>query len=555
MECDVLQTSRRGRVRYPPLAFWMHETKVHDKQGGAIAIQRPAPSPAPPTHPKPPPHTGHAPLARAQPGTQACQPTASATHSRAQTKPDSEAEAQSQLQSQTTLPGVHKQGSRGAAKQAQRSRKRRATSTDAASAGPPSDPPSPPFPYPILAKRAPQASRTASGLDGVKQAAQKGSSAQQSQPPAESGDATAAAAASRSQNPSSKGKSGRRVASKASADEGASDHGARAHRQGSDESEAGPTAALSPAAAAAAAAVKGSVKGGVKACADANAVLPKMKRCGTCKNCLNAKSGKQGCLVLRAIREQQARPASAANQEPQAAAYPSTADKPTATTAAGAEPVKAAEPKATDGTALHKEDKASKCTKGAKAGRGAASKQATGPDRNGKALGGRRASKASKACLQPDGSIHCALTQAVELASDMEQPDTAEAAEVLESLKNSPVGSGAPQPAALGLVAAATEQIADAVLPEGNPGEAAEEGLPAKRGRGRPRQGHKLGEEAAPASVRPNRGRGRPRKSPPQPVPSDAVQASGSGGSLPAVSAVQPESSPVPAVPLKVSSL
>lgn len=43
-----LQTSRLGRVRYPPLAFWMSETKVHDKQGGAVAIARPAALQRPP---------------------------------------------------------------------------------------------------------------------------------------------------------------------------------------------------------------------------------------------------------------------------------------------------------------------------------------------------------------------------------------------------------------------------------------------------------------------------------------------------------------------------
>lgn len=49
-----LQTSRTGRVRYPPLAFWLSETKVHDKQGGAVAIARPAALPhAKSTKPQP----------------------------------------------------------------------------------------------------------------------------------------------------------------------------------------------------------------------------------------------------------------------------------------------------------------------------------------------------------------------------------------------------------------------------------------------------------------------------------------------------------------------
>ncbi|KAL0031794.1 hypothetical protein WJX79_007784 [Trebouxia sp. C0005] len=57
----LYETSRSGRVRYPPLAFWMRETKVHDKLGGAIAIERPGGNCTPPTHPKPPQPPAHAP--------------------------------------------------------------------------------------------------------------------------------------------------------------------------------------------------------------------------------------------------------------------------------------------------------------------------------------------------------------------------------------------------------------------------------------------------------------------------------------------------------------
>ena len=64
-----LQTSRTGRVRYPPLAFWMSETKVHDKHGGAIAITRPtAPArsalPLPPKAAKPQPASQAGPAKR-----------------------------------------------------------------------------------------------------------------------------------------------------------------------------------------------------------------------------------------------------------------------------------------------------------------------------------------------------------------------------------------------------------------------------------------------------------------------------------------------------------
>ena len=555
----VLQTSRQGRVRYPPLAFWMHETKVHDKQGGAIAIQRPAPSPASLTHQRPRPHLGPGPLARgpsqAQLGTQARQPAISVTPSHAQTKPDSHAEAQSQMQAVPLSPEMDGKGSKGAAKQVQRSRKRKAISADAASSKPPGDPPSPPFPYPILAKRAPLASRAAPGLDGMKQAAQKHSLTEQSKPLAgaagniKPGMATAAAAdasAGSGKKPPSKGKASRQIASSKAAD-----HGGRALGHCSNESEAGPSAAPSSAAAAAAAAT---AQGGGQVGASQSKAMSKLKRCGTCKNCLKAKSAHQGCLVLRAIREQQA--ASASRDKPQAAAYPakSTAAVAAAVPAAVAEPAKAAEAKLGHSLASKNDDKATKCIKGskAKAGSGAASRQAGTSNRSSKTPGGR-ASKVSKAGGRAEGCIHAALTQAVELASDMEQPNAAEAA---EALKNSPVGSGASQPAASGPLAAASGQIAAAAVPEGSSGEAADEGLPAKRGRGRPRKPVSKTVNTL-ASVGPKRGRGRPRKSSSQPGAADGVQASGRSDSLPdaPAHAAQLETNIAQAVPVKVSNL
>ena len=537
----------------------MHETKVHDKLGGAIAIQRPAPSPAPLTHPRPPPHAKPGPLARglsqAQPGSQGRQPAASATQSLAHTQPDFHAEAQSQMQTKPVLPEVDDKANKGVAKQVQRSRKRRATSPDAASPELPQDPPSPPFPYPILAKRAPQASQNAPGRDGVKQSAQKDTSAGQSQPPAGAvgntkfGMAAAAAAvadiaAGSGKKPSSKGKAGCQVASNASADEIAANPGGRAVRHCSDASEAGPSAAQASIAAATA-------KGGGQVGANESKAVSKLKRCRTCKNCLKAKSGHQGCLVLRAIREQQAN--SAGHEEPQAAAHPAKS------TAAVAETVQTAEANLGRSLASQRKGQANKCSKGtkAKAGRGAATRQADALNTSSKTLASGRASKVSKAGSNPEGSIHPALTQAVELASDMEQPDAAEAAEVLESLKNSPVGSGASQPSASGAFAAASGQTAAAAVPEVSPQKAAEEGLPAKKGRGRPRKPFVRKTLDNLASVGPKRGRGRPRKSCSQPGSEDAVEALGSSESLPAdpVRSTHPGTTSAQAVPVKVGNL
>ena len=542
----------------------MHETKVHDKQGGAIAIQRAAPSPAPPTHSRPPPHAGPGPLARApsqvQPGSQARQPVACATQSHAQTNPDSHAEAQSQMQSKPILPEIGDKGSKGAAKQVQRSRKRRATSPDAALTEPPRDPPSPPFPYPILAKRAPQASRNAPVLNGVKQAAQKGTSAEQPHPPAgavgnaKSGMATAATAADiaagSGKKPSGKGKASRKAASNAAAGEAAAHHGGRALRHCSGESQAGPSAAEASAAAAA------TGKGGGQVGANESKVTSKLKRCGTCTNCLKARSAHQGCLVLRAIREQQA--AAAGHEEPQAAARPAKSTAAAAAAAAAAGPAKTAKANLGHSLASQKEDQGNKRNKGTKATavRGATPRQADAPHRSSKTPAGGRVSKVSKDNSHPEGSIHSALTQAVELASEMEQPDTAEAAEALESLKNSPVGSGASQPAAAGPLTTASGQNAAVALPEVSPGDAADEGLPAKRGRGRPRKPAGTKTTKILASVGPKRGRGRPRKSFSQPGSPDGVQASGSSERLPANPVCSTQLIGVaPAVPVKVRSL
>lgn len=579
-------------MRYPPLAFWMQETKVHDKHGGAIAIQRPAPSPVSLPHSKPPLHAGPAPLARGpsrgQAGAHARQPAAPVTHSQATTKPEPQAEVQSQNLKGSGLSEVGDEGGEGAAKQVQRSKKRRATSPDAALTVLPPDPPSSPFPYPILAKRAPQATLAAPQLHGIKQAAHKHTAAAQSQPPPDAAAGIAADLAAASKKPSSKGKAKRLAAATASASQAptaaAAMHGDTAHRHSNNEAEAGASSAAHNAAA-------GSKGTAGKAGGGSNTASARPKRCGTCKNCLQ-KSAKQGCLVLRAAREQAQAPASPAHQEPPPAAAELTKSpqptstataakaKPTATAAAvtaaiakptvtvtTAKPIKAAQAKVRHKLAVQEGVaeagvKGSKGGKGdkAKAGRGAARSEGGGRGRRG---GDEGWGKGGKACSGPEGSIHSALTQAVELASDMEQPGAVErqheAAQALEALKHSPVGPAPSQPAAPGVPLTTSSghtaaAAATAAPPGVGQGEAAAAGpSPAKRGRGRPRKERKPGEEVSPASVGPKRGRGRPPKNPPQPAVTDVGQVSGSGEGLPAVA--QPRASQASAMPVKVSYL
>lgn len=511
---------------------------------------------------------------------QAGQPAASVTHSQAKTNSETQAEVQSQKQSASGLSEMADKGSEGLAKQGsglvQRNKKRKAT--DAAVTVPPPDPPSPPFPYPILAKRALQATLPAPELHGIKPTVHKHTAAAQSRPPA---DAAVASIVADSKKASSKGKAKRLTAAGASASQAAAAavRGDTAHRHSSHEVEAGPgSVALGPAA--------GSKGTGDKAGGGGNTGSSRPKRCGSCKNCLQ-KSGKQGCLVLRAAREQAQPPASPAHQEPGPAAEQTKAPKPTAAvavlkakataaaaakakptaTAATARPTKAAQAKVRQSPAVQlalaepgvKAGKGGKANK-PKAGREAASHQADGQARS---AGKDRPGKRGKACSHPVGSIHSALTQAVELASDMEQPGAVEqqqeAAEALEALKHSPVGPAPPQPAAskvpliTGTTSGHTAAAAATAAPPGaSQGEAAAAG-PSRvyRGRGRPRKERKPGEELPLASVGPKRGRGRPPKNPPQPAVMAGAPASGSPGALPADG--QPRASDASAMPVKVS--
>lgn len=568
----ALQTSRRGRVRYPPLAFWMQETKVHDKHGGAVAIQRAAPSPATLAHPKPPLHAGPAPLARApsraQAGAQARQPAASVTHSQAKTKSEPQAEMQSHQQTGAGLSDMDDTVGGAAAKQGQRSSKRTATSPEPALTVLPRDPPSPPFPYPILAKRAPPPSRGAPALASVKQAAQKHTLPAQSQLPADT-PAAADGMAVASKKPTSKGKARRWAGASACADQAGA--AVNAHRHSGNEAQA--EAELSSSAAHAAVGSKAMDKAG----GPANTASPKVKpkRCGSCKNCLRAKSAKQGCLVLRAAREH-AHSALAAHQEPGPEPTKPTA-KPTAVSVAKAKPTAAAgataaatKPKqatlAKPGQSLAVQEggveAGVKPNKGCKADKAKASKaKGSKADRQARSISNDSVSKRGKACSCPQGSIHSALTQAVELASDMEQPGAVqqqqEAAEALESLKHSPVGPAPVHPAPSGLpLPTSSGQTAAGGSPEASQGGAAAAGAsPAKRGRGRPRKERKPGEEIPLASVGPKRGRGRPPKSPPQPAVVDAGQAAGSAAGLPGDAAGgQPGSTAASPLPLKVTN-
>ena len=507
----------------------MHETKIHDKHGGAIAIQRPAASPAPSINAKPPPHAGPSQPARsrskAQPGAPSQQPAVSVSKSHAQSKhipQDKHAEAQSQRQTEEGLPA------KDAGKQMQRSRKRRAISPEAAAAEPPVDPPSPPFPYPILAQRAPQADRSTPACDAAKQQImQKPIPAAQAQPKKQAtsratavhhtGRNTVAAASGKDASHNGRGKG--QVAHCAPADVGNSHQKAVASASSKHSSEAGPGSAVHKAEA---------VTGSDKAFEGVEKGPAKLKRCGTCKNCLQ-KQCKKGCLVLRVLREQAQAAQHAQQPEPgsEAALQPAESSKPTAKASAAQKVTQGTQAKPTG----RLEPGSAPAQAGKEAGKGGEpatalpSSKAAGQSRGSKKKAPGRADKAGPA---PEGSIHAALTQAVELASDMEQPEAAEqqqqAAQVLESLKHSLIRPARPHTADSGPLAAASGRSA-AASEASHEEAAAAEPSPAKRGRGRPRKERKPGEEERLlASPGPKRGRGRPRKSPLQPAVPDGAQ-------------------------------
>ncbi|DBB06669.1 TPA: hypothetical protein ACH3X1_012180 [Trebouxia sp. C0004] len=444
----LYETSRSGRVRYPPLAFWMRETKVHDKLGGAFAIERPGGSCTPPTHPKPPQPAAPA-LTRTQSRSLATQSQMKAvtghTHSSAQPKAKSQAkprgesassveDPQAEVPSGTQAEVSHPGGTDGrpplgkARQQLPVQHSRRHTTSSAQPAvtvppqdppSPPQDPPSPPFPYPILAGKSPRYT----GASSEQQTGQMANQSSQAQPQKQT-------AARQACNASKSGDISTGVATDA------------VHIRTSKLAAARP-------------AVTGATA--------------QLKRCGTCKTCMRPQS-KQGCLVNKALREQAVAMATAPATAPVPAEQGRAAQG--STPAAASKPEKASQVGPNSKAKSHPSgaaDKAVQQRKAEPAGKsGTASKApadtqphkagvSSKPVRQPKTRKAAGADQAGNVSSGPQGSIHSALTQAVDLASDMEQPhadqEQQEAAQVLESLKNSPTApsrsrSAASQPSA-----------------------------------------------------------------------------------------------------------
>ena len=508
--CVLAQTSRSGRVRYPPLAFWMRETKVHDKLGGAIAIERPGGSSTPPPHPKPPQPPAPA-LTRTQSRTGPSQ-----SQVKAQTQPQAKSQAkpqagsatsvedpQAEVQSGTQAEVSHCEGSDGRpplgkARQqlpVQHSRRHRASSAQPAVTVPPEDPPSPPFPYPILAGKSPKARVPAAAASGEQQTGQMVNQSIQAQLQKQT--------AARQVCDASKGGDGSAAV--------ATDAEAVGIR----------TSKLAPARPA------------------AGGTIAQLKRCGTCKTCMRPQS-KQGCLVNKALREQAlavpTAPASAPGPAEQGRA--AKGSKPEKTSQAGPN----SKAKSTRSGAADKAVQQRKAETTSKSGTTSESAADTQPHKAGtsskpvrqpKARKAAGADKAGNASSGPRDSIRSALTQAVDLASDMKQPDAdrqqQEAAQVLESLKNSPTApscsrSAASQPSpallgplvtALGLSEGALQAGPDQAMQSEQTAAASPTLPPAKqerRGRSRKYPVPDAEDEKKPSG--PKRGRGRPRKTP-----------------------------------------
>ena len=537
----------------------MRETKVHDKLGGAIAIQRPGGSCTPPTHPKPPQPPAPA-LTRTQSRSMLTQSQVKAqTQSLTQPQAKSQAKPQAasvsnvedpeaEVQSGTQAHGFHSHGTDGSppfgkARQqlpVQHSRRHRASSAQPAVTVPPQDPPSPPFPYPILAGKSPKARAPAAAASSEQQTGQMANQSSQAHPQKQTAERQAC-------NASKDGDISAGVATDAEA-------------VGISTSK---LAAARPAV------------GGATA---------QLKRCGKCKTCMRPQS-KQGCLVNKALREQ----ALAVPTAPATAPVPAEQGR----AAKGSKPAAASKPEKASqvGPNIQKKsspsgagDKAAKLRKAETASKsGTASKSAadTQPHETGvssklvrqpKARKAAGADKAGNVSSGPHGSIHSALTQAVDLALDMEQPDAdqqqQEAAQVLDSLKNSPIApscsrSAASQPSAalLGPLATAlgqSEGVFQAGPDQGMQSEQTAAASPKspsakQERRGRPRKKPLLDAEDEKKLSAPKRGRGRPRKNPlAEPVEDplaegppegscqqDKVPADAAGNSVPSGSALQ----------------
>ncbi|KAA6420549.1 MAG: hypothetical protein FRX49_09710 [Trebouxia sp. A1-2] len=520
----LYETSRSGRVRYPPLAFWMRETKVHDKLGGAIAIERPGGNCTPPTHPKPPQPPAHAPTrtqsrpvptqsqvqAQTQAQTQSFrQPQASSQAGPQAASASSVEDPQAEVQSGTQAEDLHSDDSGGrpplgkARHQlpVQHSRRHRASSAQPAITELPQDPPSPPFPYPILAGKSPKARVPAAAASSEQQTGQIANQSSQAQPQKQTAARQACVA-----------------------------------KQGGDRSAAVVTDAEAVGICKSKLAAARPAAGGATA---------QLKRCGTCKTCMRPQS-KQGCLVNKALREQ----ALAVPTAPVSAPVPAeqgraakgsklaAASKPEKAICTGPDSKAKSSSLGAAGTAA-KLRQAETGSKSGTASRAAAETQlhkagvSSKPVRQPKARRAAGADKAGNVSSRPQGSIRSALKQAVDLASDMEQPDAdqqqQEAAQVLESLKNSPTAparsrSAASQPSAallgpsataLGLSEGSLQADPDQAMQSAQTAAASPKSPPVKQERrGRPRKNPVPDAEDEKKSSGPKRGRGRPRKTP-----------------------------------------
>ena len=512
----TMQTSRSGRIRYKPLAFWMRETKVHDKQGGAIAIQRPAGTQTPPLQPKPthPSQPGACPLGHAHSKPlPASQPKlASQSQLSSQLAPrlqDSEAETQSESHSQAEPPAYEctddEPVSRKLQKQlsVQHSRRHRAAILPH-TAPVPQDPPSPPFPYPILAGKGATVSKATVGPGSKQHKAES-----TGQPAVSTGQPGMQEQATANRKTSAKGATSK-----------------------PETMTSGPLCAQTVARAAAkkkskivaALGVDTSSEAPSAAAAVSAAGSGKLHKCGTCKTCMQPQL-KKGCMVLKALRDQLQAAADAAvvTKTP---LQPVKQSKPAAMAKANkaSQSVLDNESRKTShsgqNSKQHKLAKAAKSVAAAQPGEAGTTSKA---DRQTKGKRSAGLASTSKGSAAPQGSIHSALTQAVELAFNMQESGAEEqqqeAAQVLDSLKNSPIMPSRTQPAVSGLPTAApgafdagSRALSDQAMSVGEDPGSLPALSPSKRGRGRPRKERKPGDDTDSPNFGPKRSRGRPRK-------------------------------------------
>ena len=519
-----MQTSRSGRIRYKPLAFWMRETKVHDKQGGAIAIQRPAGTQTPPLQPKPthPSQPGACPLGHAHskplPASQPKLPSQSQLSSQlAPRLQDSEAETQSESHSQAEPPAYEctddEPVSRKLQKQlpVQHSRRHRAA-TLPHTAPVLQDPPSPPFPYPILAGKGATVSKATVGPSSKQHKAES-----TGQPAVSTGQPGMQEQATANRKTSAKGAAPKPETMTSGPLCAQNVARAAAKKKSKVVAALGVhTSSEAPSAAAVSASAAGSGK---------------LHKCGTCKTCMQPQL-KKGCMVLKALRDQLQAAADAAvvTKTP---LQPVKQSKPAATAKANKASQSVLDRESMKNSQSGQDSKQRKAVKAAKPAAAAQPGEAGTTSKADRQAKGKRTAglaSTSKGSAAPQGSIHSALTQAVELACNMQESGAEEqqqeAAQVLDSLKNSPVMPSRSQPAVSGPPTAApgpsaaapgafdagSHALSDQAVSVGEDPGSLPALSPSKRGRGRPRKERKPGDDTDSPNFGPKRSRGRPRK-------------------------------------------